>query len=162
MFLLDLSTHAINKALKSVTFIETAVTVLPKRNKLSEDEEIQICSLTREQLYINNCISETNIGDIVGELCKKRTEVHAINCSILAKGINNSRSNISFDEVETYLTLIDEMMKDPFDPLPINFDETGFGKRPEKGECMYVYIHQNCSIKASSRENTDAYHISVV
>ncbi|OHT02588.1 hypothetical protein TRFO_06987 [Tritrichomonas foetus] len=179
MFLLGLSTRAYYKALKSDTFLETTVVVLPKRKLLSEDEEIQICTLIREQQCLNDCFSGKDIRDIASELYKKRTGIdksfsrdwlcdfrkrhEELIVRVKADSIDDSRSNISLDEVETYLTMINEMMKNPPDPLLlINFDETGFGRRPEKGKRKYVYIHKNCNIKAFWREKTDQHHISVV
>ena len=55
--------------------------------------------------------------------------------------IDEDRAELSIDEVERYFNEIDEMMKDPPNPfLLLNFDETGFGSRPEKGKYKTVYI----------------------
>lgn len=73
------------------------------------------------------------------------------------------RSNISIDEVEQYFAEIDEMMKDPPHPLLfINFDESGFSRRRQKGKTKSVYIHKKCIVEPYWREETELHHISLV
>ena len=50
-----------------------------------------------------------------------------------AKSIEEDRTKISPEEVERYINEVEEMMKNPFHPnLLLNFDETGFERRPDK------------------------------
>ena len=43
--------------------------------------------------------------------------------------------NYQLKRVDKYINEIEEMMLDPPNPfLLINFDETGFGRRPDKGK----------------------------
>ena len=55
------------------------------------------------------------------------------------------------------------MMKNPPHPcLLLNFDETGFGRRPDKGKRKTVVISKKCSIHHYWKETYDIHHISVV
>ena len=82
---------------------------------------------------------------------------------IKAACLDDDRSSIDIKEVERYINEIEEMMKDPPNPyLLINFDETGFGKRPEKGKRKNVYIYRNCSGTTYWRETKDQHHITLV
>lgn len=48
--------------------------------------------------------------------------------------LEKERSSISPDYVEKYISAIERIMQDPSLPsLILNFDETVFSKRPEKG-----------------------------
>lgn len=55
------------------------------------------------------------------------------------------------------------MMTDPPHPLLlINFDESGFSRRRERGKTKTVYAHKKCSTKPYWREETELHHISLV
>ena len=82
---------------------------------------------------------------------------------VIACSLDDERSNISPDDVERYITDVEEVMENPPNPfLLINFDETGFGKRPDKGKRKKVYVVKNCEVKPFYRAETDPNHISVV
>lgn len=54
---------------------------------------------------------------------------------VSADSLEENRADISLDEVNRYIDEVEQMMKDPPNPfLLINFDEIGFGRRPEKGK----------------------------
>lgn len=70
---------------------------------------------------------------------------------------------LSIDDVNCYIHAIEEMMLDPPHPLLlINFDETGFGRRPNKGKSKTVYVSKKCHIKPYWREQMDQLHVSLV
>lgn len=46
--------------------------------------------------------------------------------------------------------------------LFLNMDESGFGRRPEKGKRKSVLVSKKCQIHPFWRETTDAHHISLV
>ena len=80
-----------------------------------------------------------------------------------SSSVDDDRASNDPQEVERYIGEIEEMMRDP--PIPqllINFDETGFGKRPEKGKRKSVFICNDCNINPYWREDTDRHHISLV
>ena len=71
--------------------------------------------------------------------------------------------NYQLKRVDKYINEIEEMMLDPPNPfLLINFDETGFGRRPDKGKYKTVYVAKKCRSKPFWREQKDIYHISLV
>ena len=120
----------------------------PLQKLLTEDEENEIITNSSIQQMQNDCMSGKEIRILAAELYKKRT---------------GEIKEFSIEEVNRYFDMIDEMMKDPPNPfLLINFDEIGFGKRPQKGKRKDVYIVKNSNFPPFWRETTDPQHVSVV
>ena len=146
---------------------------------LTKDEEDEIITNISIQQMQNDCMSGKEIRILAAELYKKRTgEIKEFSRDWLmdfknrykntiekvsAASIDDLRANFSIEEVNRYFDMIDEMMKDPPNPfLLINFDEIGFGKRPQKGKRKDVYIVKNSNFPPFWRETTDPQHVSVV
>lgn len=151
----------------------------PSRQLLFDEEEKGIIQFILHHQIENNCLTGKEIRLAAAQLYKARTGsekyftrdwLHDFKTrhqdsieKVIACALDDERSNISPDDVERYITSIEKMMEDPPNPfLLINFDETGFGKRPEKGKRKKVYVVKSCHVKPYFREETDQNHISVV
>ena len=77
--------------------------------------------------------------------------------------LDEKRASVSQEQVEKYITDVENVLKDPPPPfLLLNFDETGFSKRPDKGKRKTVFICKNCNVTLYWRKENDIYHISLV
>lgn len=123
----------------------------PSRQLLLEAEEIGIIQFIYSQQIENDCLTGKGIRLAAAQLYKARTGFDKFFTrdwlldfrtrhqdsieKVIACSLDEERSNISPDDVERYIHDVDEMMENPPNPfLLINFDETGFGKRPDKGK----------------------------
>ena len=146
---------------------------------LKNEEQILIDEIEKHQID-NDCLTSGDIRELAEEIYKQRTgiskpftrdwclhfkarhkdEIEKINAPCL----ENERASLSINEVNRYISEIERMLLNP--PLPclvLNFDETGFSKRPEKGIIKKVFIKKkSCNKKPFWRENSDIYHVSLV
>lgn len=167
--------HALNEDAKTFQ-IQLAP---PSQRLLTEEEENDIIMQIHIHQLQNDCLTGKEIRKIASDLYHKRTGTlkefsrdwimdfrnrQKDNIEkVSASSVDENRANISIDEVNRYLSQVDEMMKDPPNPfLLINFDEIGFGKRAQKGKRKNVYVIKNLDVKPFWREQTDIHHISVV
>lgn len=149
--LLGISNDAYYRAIRNIPISAPTVRILPSRLLLTPEEEQEIVRMIHEQQTQNDCWSSKDIRDFASSLFKEKTgedrsfsrewffdfktrhknEIEKIKACC----VNDLRAEISIDEVERYFEEIEEMLQDPpIPPLLINFDETGFGRRPEKGK----------------------------
>ena len=177
--LLGISNDAYYRAIRNIPISAPTVRILPSRLLLTPEEEQEIVRMIHEQQTQNDCWSSKDIRDFASSLFKEKTgedrsfsrewffdfktrhknEIEKIKACC----VDDLRAEISIDEVERYFEEIEEMLQDPpIPPLLINFDETGFGRRPEKGKKKTVYVSKRCKVKPFWREQQDLHHISVV
>ena len=151
----------------------------PSQKLLSDLEEDEIIAQIHIQQMQNDCMDGRNIRSLATEILKRRTgeekpfsrdwlmdfrnrHKNSIQ-KVSAESFDDDRGNINIDDVNRYINNIEEMMKNPPHPfLLINYDEIGFGRRPQKGKRKNVYISKNSCVKPFFREQTDSYHVSVV
>ena len=151
----------------------------PSRQLLFDSEENGIIQFIYQHQIQNDCLTGKNIRLHAAQLYKARTGIDKFFTrdwlldfktrhqdsieKVIACSLDDERSNISPDDVERYITDVEEVMENPPNPfLLINFDETGFGKRPDKGKRKKVYVVKSCEVKPFYRAQTDPNHISVV
>ena len=177
--LLGISNNKYYAALENNEKINETPSGPPTRKLLTNDEELQIIKFIYDQQISNDCWTGKNIRLEAAEVFKARTgsireftrdwlldfkmrhhnSIEKVTCTSL----DNERSNISIADVDKYISEIEDVMEDPPCPfLLINFDETGFGKRPDKGKRKSVYIIKGCKVPPFWRGETDPQHISVV
>ena len=77
--------------------------------------------------------------------------------------LDDDRGELDWSSFETYISMVHEALSSLSDMrLLINMDETGFGKRPDKGKrknCVYCI---DCSTTPVWRADSDLHHISWV
>ena len=151
----------------------------PSRQLLTNDEEEQILDKIRIQQLQNDCWSGRDVRDAASIIYKARTGIDRdfsrdwlanfisrhedFIKKVKAPCIDDARASIDIIEVENYIAAVEEMMQNPPNPyLLINFDETGFGRRPDKGKRKSVLVHKDCDVEAFWREQADLHHISLV
>ena len=176
--IMEISTRRYYHAIKSDLRCNNDV-VPPNKSLLTEIEEASIISQIHIAQLNNECLTGVEIRKIASDIYYSRTGIcrdftrkwcfsfrqryQDMITKIKAACLDDDRSSIDIKEVERYINEIEEMMKDPPNPyLLINFDETGFGKRPEKGKRKNVYIYRNCSETPYWRETKDQHHITLV
>lgn len=133
--------------------------VPPSRQLLTENEENAIIELIHVQQLQKDCWSGKDIRVTAAEMYENRTGIaRCFNRNwmrdfrerhkdyiekVITNAIETPRAQISGDEVEKYIRDIEELMIDPPNPfLLINFDETGFERKPDKGKkkkSMLIY-----------------------
>ncbi|OHT08675.1 hypothetical protein TRFO_22767 [Tritrichomonas foetus] len=177
--LLGISSRAYYKAIKNDALSNSTVTKAPRRNLLLQEEEMEIINTIRQKQRQNDCLTGKDIRDIAADIYKRRTHedrsfsrdwlsdfrqrYSEVIIRVKCESLDESRSNLSIEAVESYISTIEEVMKSPPHPLLLlNFDETGFGRRPDKGKRKYVYTHKECNIKPFWREISDIHHVSMV
>ena len=176
--LLGISNKSYYKAIRNEA-VESKIPIPPSRQLLTNDEEEKILSQIHSQQLQNDCWTGKDIRDAASLIYKERTGIDRSFSrdwlanfvarhedfikKVKAACIDDSRASINPNEVQKYINAIEEMMKNPPNPhLLINFDETGFGRRPDKGKRKNVFIYKNCNVEAFWREQVDLHHISLV
>ena len=151
----------------------------PSQRLLSDLEEDEIIAQIHIQQMQNDCLDGRGIRLLATKIYKRSTgeekpfsrdwlmdfrNRHKDTIEkVSAESVGDDRGNIDIEDVNRYISEIEEMLKNPPHPfLLINFDEIGFGRRPEKGKRKNVYISKSSCIKPFFREQTDSYHVSVV
>lgn len=151
----------------------------PPNQLLTEKEEESIIQSILIQQLQNDCWDGKDIRNAASQMFHERTCVERVFSrdwlrdfrsrhkdqieKIKADSLEEKRANISISEVENYFNEIEELMKDPPNPfLLINFDETGFEKRPQKGKRKSIYVAKKCNVEPFYREQTEPHHISLV
>lgn len=133
----------------------------PSQQLLSDEEEEFILKQIFDHQVDNDCLTTRDIRDVAAEVYKQRTgeersfsrdwirnfirrhsdEVDKVKtCSV-----DDDRANIDLNEVKTYIETIDEVLTHHPNPLLfLNMDESGFGRRPEKGKRKSVIVSKKC------------------
>ncbi len=167
------------KALKNDDTGEPAKVKLPQHQLLTDEEEMLIIEKIHEMQLLFDCWTGKDIRNYASHIYEKRTLITKVFTrdwihdfknrhkdeidKVSADSLEENRADISLDEVNRYIDEVEQMMKDPPNPfLLINFDEIGFGRRPEKGKKKKVYVFKQCEVKPFFREEVDQHHISVV
>lgn len=151
----------------------------PTNQLLTKSEEQFLIDKIEKHQFDNDCLTSSDIRDLAETIFKQRTgivkpftrdwchdfkerykdEIEKTN----APSLDNERASISLDHVNRYISSIERILLDPPPPcLILNFDETGFSKRPEKGKIRKVFIKKGCPIKPFWRENSEIHHVSLV
>ena len=174
-----ISNDAYYKAIRNEKTIFSIPKSMPSRLLLKIEDENAIIEMIYQQQLNNDCMTGKDIREYASSLYKKSTGAdrnfsrdwfynfkfrHQDDIAkVKAECVDDLRAQISIEEVNKYFEAIDEMMLDP--PIPyllINFDETGFGRRPDKGKRKTFYVSKKCKIKPFWRELTDLHHVSLV
>ena len=177
--LLAISNDRFYRVTKNAADPGPPTSILPSQQLLTEEEEKTIIQKIESQQKQNDCLSSKDIREIAEAIYKARTGI--IRCftrgwffefknryidsieKVKANCLEDKRAMLSIDDVNSYISAIEEMMQDPPHPfLLINFDETGFGRRPNKGKSKTVYVSKKCHIKPYWREQADQHHVSLV
>ena len=154
---MGISNNACYKAVKNVQSSVQLVRNPPTRLLLNPEDEFTIIDIIFRHQLNNDCMSGKDIRQAAAELYKDRIGTdrsfsrdwfcdfkrrhHNDLEKVKAPSIEDARADLSIEEVEKYINEIEEMMLDSPNPfLLINFDETGFGRRPDKGKLKTVYI----------------------
>lgn len=177
---MNISTRKYYKTIKGVSSNKENIAFCPPPTQLltTEEEEIIIQNIRSAQIN-NDCLTGKNVRDLASNLYRNRTtkirefsrdwcwkflQRHSDKIAkVSASSIDDSRASIDLNEVERYIHEIEQVMNNP--PIPqllINFDETGFGRRPEKGKRKKVFVCRDCNMEAFWREDTEQHHISLV
>lgn len=177
--LLGICNDSYYKALNGTLLPSVKSTKPPPHMLLLIEEENSLIGFIREMQLQNNCMCGREIREKAAEIFKFRTQIDRIFTrdwlydfrerhrneiqKVYADCVDDDRAQISIDEVEQYFKSIEEMMLNPPHPfLLINMDETGFGRRADKGKRRRVYICTDVKNRPYWREKTDQYHISLV
>ena len=129
--------------------------------------------------FDNDCLTSSDIRDLAETIFKQRTGIvkpfmrdwcHDFKErykdeieKTKAPSLDNERASISLDHVNRYISSVERILLDHPPPcLILNFDETGFSKRPGKCKIRKVFIKKGCPIKPFWRENSEIHHISLV
>ncbi|OHT02774.1 hypothetical protein TRFO_30039 [Tritrichomonas foetus] len=177
--LLSISNYKYYKAILNQAPDEDKAIETPSRRLFSDEEEQIILEKIKEHQLNHDCCTGKEVRDIVAEMFMKKTGKHiTINrnwlknfrqrhsdnlCKVKTNSVDDQRANMSVEEVEAYIQNIEKLIQNP--PIPqllINFDETGFGRRPDKGKQKSVYCIKGLPVKPYWREKTDNYHVSLV
>ena len=177
--ILNISTRRYYKVVNQ-QFSNTEKSISPPPNQLLTIEEEQTIIEHIRQAQINNdCLTGKDVRELASQLYQERTkDIRDFNrdwcwkfmkrhqdkiAKVSASSIEDNRAQIDPNEVERYIQEIEALIANP--PIPqllINFDETGFNKRPEKGKRKNVFVCKDCNANPYWREDTDLHHISLV
>ena len=173
-----ISSRKYYKAIRGEAPFDNKLRKAPTSQLLTNEEETKIIDIIKQHQLDNDCLTGYEIREIASTLYKDRTSIERNfsrdwfrdfirrHSSVIkkqkAQSLEEERSNISLNEVQRYIRDIEEMMANPPHPsLLLNFDETGFGRRPEKGKRKTVVVSKDCEL-AYWKERADLHHISVV
>ena len=176
---LTISTRGYYKIMRGEVSACKDLKKVPTTQLLTGEEEEQLIQIIHQHQLQNDCLTSRDVRENASVLYKARTGVERsfsrdwFRNFILrhseeigkqkAKSIEEDRTKISPVEVERYIKEVEEMMKNPPHPcLLLNFDETGFGRRPDKGKRKSVIISKKCDVTPYWKETHDLHHISVV
>lgn len=151
----------------------------PSQQLLLADEESHILSQVFEHQVNNDCLTSRDIRDMASDIYKIRTgdersfsrdwarnflRRHSDELDkIKTCSVDDDRANIDLEEVKRYISQVERILSNNPNPLLVlNMDETGFGRRPEKGKRKNVIISKRCTVQPFWRENTDSHHISLI
>ncbi|KAH0790775.1 putative transposase [Histomonas meleagridis] len=151
----------------------------PPAQLLTEEEEIFIINSIFNAQCHNSCLTGKEVRDIASEVYKKRTGIdrdfsrdwcfnfckrHQDRITkVKVSCVDEERASIDIAQVHQYIANIERILIDPPNPhLLMNFDETGFSKRPDKGKTKSVFICNDCEIKPYWRATVEQHHISLV
>lgn len=151
----------------------------PSRKLLTNEEESILINKIKNYQINNNCLTGQEVRKKAEKLYFKRTNIsrnftrdwfhdfckrHESKIKrIKASSLEEARSHIKPEEIEDYIKKIESLMQNPPNPLLlINFDETGFGKRPDKGKRKTILVSNSCNKTPYWQEIKDQHHISLV
>ncbi len=179
-FLFNISTRRYYKVLNDVPCSNSpGKPQPPSQQLLTAEEEIHIIGLIHSHQVDNDCLTSRDLRLLAAELLKIRTgeersfsrewsrnflRRHSDQIDkTKASAVDDDRANIDLDEVKRYIQQVEEVLvRNPNPYFLLNMDETGFGRRPEKGKRKSVLISKSCQIHPFWRECTDIHHISLV
>lgn len=177
--LLDISKRSYYNAINDVLVFDHLNCIPPSRQLLTNSEEnFLITEILRHQID-KDCLTGQDIRDLAESLYEERTGLtRSFNrdwCrdfktrnsdrieKVKAGCLEDDRASIDPAQIERYILAIENMLQDPPPPeLILNFDETGFSRRPQKGKRKSVFISKNCQVSPYWRENSELHHISLV
>lgn len=177
--ILGISTRRYYRALAGKPVFDRSTQKPPTRQLLRSSEEDEIIEAIHYAQLHNSCLNGKDIRNLASDIFKRRTTltheftrdwchdfIRRHNDKISktkADCLDNDRASINPAEVERYIADIERIMTNPPHPLLLlNFDETGFGKRPEKGKRKSVVVYNECKNLPYWREITELHHVSLV
>ncbi|KAK8844290.1 hypothetical protein M9Y10_024501 [Tritrichomonas musculus] len=167
--LIGISLRAYYNTLKDKELYDPKSYSPPTNQFLTKSEEQFLINEIEKHQFDNDCLTSSDIRDLAETIFKQRTgivkpfmrdwchdfkerykdEIEKTN----APSLENERASISLDHVNRYISSVERILLDPPPPcLILNFDETGFSKRPGKCKIRKVFIKKGCPIKPFHKE----------
>lgn len=177
--ILSISIRCYYNALNDKLVFDPSSQVHPSHQLLTNFEEEKILKEIVSHQLDKDCLTGNDIRNIAESMYKERTgkdkfftrdwcrdfyqrHIESIE-KVKTDCLEENRTSISIDALEKYFSDIEEVLLNPPPPcLILNFDETGFSRRPDKGKRKTVFISRNVNVKPYWRENLENHHISLV
>lgn len=177
--LLSISRRQYYNALNDKPVFDPLTRSPPSQQLLTNIEEDSIIQEIFNHQVDNNCLSGQDIRNLAEEIYKQRTGItklftrdwcrdfsrrHSESIEkVKTDSLDDKRASIDPIKVEEYISEVENALQNPPPPsLILNFDETGFSRRPEKGKRKTVFVSKNCNVPPHWREKTELHHVSLV